>query len=63
MDIDVTAEGRGGLSIKFTTDKKKTGYGAQCIAECVDPDATATTTSTSTTVTVPPTAIGFNIKY
>ena len=36
MDINTTAEGESGLKIKFSTDKKKSGGGAQCTAECFE---------------------------
>ena len=36
MDINTTAEGESGLQIKFSTNKKKSGGGAQCTAECFE---------------------------
>ena len=36
--------GRRGLKVVFTSDKRKTGGGAQCTAQCIDPAPTTTTT-------------------
>ena len=40
-----------GLDVSFTSNKKKSGGGAQCTAECIDPVPTTATTTTTTTAT------------
>ena len=35
-------QGRKGLKVVFTSDKKKAGGGAQCTAQCIDPAPTTT---------------------
>ena len=37
-------QGRKGLKVVFTSDKKKSGGGAQCTAQCIDPAPTTTPT-------------------
>ena len=37
-------QGRRGLKVVFTSDKKKSGGGAQCTAQCIDPAPTTTPT-------------------
>ena len=37
-------QGRKGLKVVFTSDKRKTGGGAQCTAQCIDPAPTTTPT-------------------
>ena len=37
-------QGRRGLKVVFTSDKKKVGGGAQCTAQCIDPAPTTTPT-------------------
>ena len=37
-------QGRKGLKVIFTSDKKKVGGGAQCTAQCIDPAPTTTPT-------------------
>ena len=37
-------QGRKGLKVVFTSDKKKSGDGAQCTAQCIDPAPTTTPT-------------------
>ena len=37
-------QGRKGLKVVFTSDKKRTGGGAQCTAQCIDPAPTTTPT-------------------
>ena len=37
-------QGRKGLKVVFTSDKKKVGGGAQCTAQCIDPAPTTTPT-------------------
>ena len=37
-------QGRKGLKVVFTSDKKRIGGGAQCIAQCIDPAPTTTPT-------------------
>ena len=38
-----------GLNVSFTSNKKKSGGGAQCTAECIDPAPTTSTTTATTT--------------
>ena len=40
-------QGRKGLKVIFTSDKKKIGGGAQCTAQCIDPGPSTTTTTTT----------------
>ena len=40
-----------GLDVSFTSNKKKSGGGAQCTAECIDPVPTTATTTPTTTAT------------
>ena len=37
-------QGRKGLKVVFTSDKRKLGGGAQCTAQCIDPAPTTTPT-------------------
>ena len=37
-------QGRKGLKVVFTSDKKKSGGGAQCTAQCIDPAPSTTPT-------------------
>ena len=37
-------QGRKGLKVVFTSDKRKTGGGAQCTVQCIDPAPTTTPT-------------------
>ena len=37
-------QGRKGLKVVITSDKKKSGGGAQCTAQCIDPAPTTTPT-------------------
>ena len=37
-------QGRRGLKVVFTSDKKKSGGGAQCTAQCIDPVSATTPT-------------------
>ena len=37
-------QGRKGLKVVFTSDKRKSGRGAQCTAKCIDPAPTTTPT-------------------
>ena len=48
--------GRKGLKVVFTSDKKKSGGGARCTAQCIDPAPTTTPTPTTTTTTTTTTA-------
>ena len=41
-------QGRKGLKIVFTSDKKKIGGGAQCTAQCIDPGPSTAPTTTPT---------------
>ena len=53
MNISQSIKGKlarkKGLNVSFTSNKKKSGGGAQCTAECIDPAPTTSTTTTTTT--------------
>ena len=59
-NVDQTIKGKKGkkkgLKVIFTSDKKKSGGGAQCTAECIDPAPTTTPLPTTTTTTTTTTA-------
>ena len=50
-------QGRKGLKVVFTSDKKRIGGGAQCTAQCIDP--APTTTPTPGTVESPSPSFGW----
>ena len=41
-------QGRKGLKVIFTSDKKKIGGGAQCAAQCIDPGPSTAPITTPT---------------
>ena len=47
-------QGRKGLKVVFTSDKKKVGGGAQCTVQCIDPAPTTTPTSGTGTADMTP---------
>ena len=53
-------QGRKGLKVVFTSDKKKSGGGAQCTVQCIDPAPTTTPTSGTGTGDMTPKTLGYH---